>query len=259
MGWSPTGWRSCLGGPAPFYFADSAVAICYGFDMLCCLTADVVAAGQSNRLFYNRLWGPAREGNRLTLKAGFNNWSHIVEEAMRWVPAIRRMPSFRLLVWFSIPAVHTSEGLHNPRPGRFCSLSCMPAGRRRRSKVCPTATGGRRMWRRQSSCLRWSSWSRTPTAASWTTTSECIHTPACSKRGGCMLMLQLSPAAADCFGTTEKAIAAGRAAALAHPTILTIAQIVIHRLQAAQLQHAARGRHHRGGHCCGAGSSLRGC
>jgi hypothetical protein len=42
-----------------------------------------VAAGRQNRLLYNRLWGPARAGSRLTVKAGFNGWQHIVEQPMR--------------------------------------------------------------------------------------------------------------------------------------------------------------------------------
>lgn len=51
--------------------------------MACRLAAGAVAAGRRNRLLYNRLWGPARGGRRLTVKAGFNNWRHIVEQPMR--------------------------------------------------------------------------------------------------------------------------------------------------------------------------------
>ncbi len=43
----------------------------------------MVTAGQANQVYYNRLWGPARGGGRLALKAGFNGWSHIVEQPMR--------------------------------------------------------------------------------------------------------------------------------------------------------------------------------
>lgn len=50
------------------------------------LAADAVAAGRRNRLLYNRLWGPARVGSRLIVKAGFNNWQHIVEQPMRCIP-----------------------------------------------------------------------------------------------------------------------------------------------------------------------------
>lgn len=54
---------------------------------------DAVTAGQSTQLFYNRLWGPARNGNGVSIKAGFNDWSVVVEAQMRKVADLEGLPN----------------------------------------------------------------------------------------------------------------------------------------------------------------------
>ena len=68
--------------------------------------ADVVTAGQTTQLYYNRLWGPARSGRSVDIKAGFNDWSHIVEAPLQWPPSPQPPRS-------SVPSVRQATG-HRP-------------------------------------------------------------------------------------------------------------------------------------------------
>lgn len=54
---------------------------------------DAITAGQSTQLFYNRLWGPARNGQSVSIKAGFNEWSHVVEATLRKEPQLDGLPN----------------------------------------------------------------------------------------------------------------------------------------------------------------------
>mmetsp|Transcript_3823 Transcript_3823/g.11020 ORF Transcript_3823/g.11020 Transcript_3823/m.11020 type:complete len:1228 (+) Transcript_3823:338-4021(+) len=54
---------------------------------------NAVVAGQRTQVYYNRLWGPARSGRGINIKAGFNDWSHIVEEPFRKETALDGLPN----------------------------------------------------------------------------------------------------------------------------------------------------------------------